>query len=90
MSEGETIEPMGYCQTCTFASTDGDYGQIRCCDSDDADELSDDDGETVPCPAWKPTATLEFCKKHKRWHWSTWEMSCPECYKEWETKGSQQ
>ena len=81
----ESIEPMGYCQTCQYSGADGDYGGIHVCDEPDTTEcFNDGRGDTYQCPLWKPAAQLVYCKTHKKWHYSTWELSCQECYQVWE------
>ena len=80
----EDINPMGYCQTCEYSGSDGDYGEISTCDAPTDEVFNDGRGDTCQCPLWKSFATLVYCSKHKRWHYSTWELSCKECYAEWE------
>lgn len=85
----EKPEPIGYCSSCEFKDSDGDYGEIPSCSADEdafpeGYELGDGSGDTRQCPAWKPNAPLVWCKKHRHWHYSTWELSCPDCYKDWE------
>ncbi len=90
-AEVEGMNKPGDCETCRFISWDGDYGEIQCCDHD-KDICEDNgeievDGEFYPigqCPCWETNAPLNFCKKHKIWHTDGWELSCPDCLKDWE------
>jgi hypothetical protein len=79
----------GQCESCRFASSDGDYGEIQCCDAEV--EVTMDDKcisigeETYPldqCPEWKTNDEPTYCKKHKKWTHG-WDYACDECTEEW-------
>lgn len=46
------------CNTCRFAGTDGDFGEVATCDAgdEDTDDINDwaAGGYAGPCPAWRP------------------------------------
>jgi hypothetical protein len=81
-------EPIGYCTSCLLASSDGDYGEIPCCDAN-ANDFPDDYeqgegcGKDTECPAWKPVADARWCNKHEHWFWELPLAGCKECDKEY-------
>jgi hypothetical protein len=96
-AEVEGMNNPSNCESCKFLSWDGDYGTIQCCDSDlditDNSKGYEMDNKTYPygeCPGWETNSPTVYCKKHKRWYSSSWELACPECYQEYEKKSKEE
>ncbi len=85
MNDRRIIEKMandiGFCRSCKFFETDGDYGEIRCCNSDEMEEVQvfiEGLGDDIRCPFWQ--SHNYRCKEHKTLN--LFDKMCDCCLKE--------
>jgi len=76
---------VGHCESCKHYDTDGEQGEIECCNHEVADndfpfQENEGMGNRVLCPFW--TSDLFYCKEHNEIYINN-PAKCSQCFDEY-------